>query len=74
MKRASYIPANAALQITGIVFFSQLLLEMTGVIQRKPEYWWIVPAAGAAFGVAVLYSIAVVIWNARIEYQQQAKP
>ena len=74
MKKLSYFYAKDALLFTGIVFFTQLLIEMCGVYQRKPEYWWIVPAAGAAFGVAVLYTIAVVVWNARIEYQQQEKP
>jgi hypothetical protein len=74
MKKLSYIPTRTAVSITGIVFFSQLLLEMSGAYQRKPEYWWIVPATGVAFGLAVLYSIAVVVWNARIDYQQQVKP
>ena len=74
MKKLSYFYAKDALLFTGIIFFSQLLLEMINVYQRKPEYWWIVPATGVAFGLAVLYSIAVIVWNAWADYQQQVKP
>ena len=73
MKKLSYFYVKDALLFTGIIFFSQLFLEMTGAYQRKPEYWWIVPATGVTFGLAVLYAIVVVVWNARIDYQKQEK-
>ena len=39
--------------ITGVVFFSQLLLEVSGAIVRKPGFEMTVPLCGAVFVIAI---------------------
>lgn len=63
-KRYDYFWAKAAVKIIGFVFFSQLILEICGVIKRKPGLEWVVPAFGAAFILAAAWSVALIIINA----------
>jgi hypothetical protein len=64
-KRYDYFWARAATQITGIVFLSQLALEVSGVIIREPGLEWVIYACGAAFAASVLYSVTLIALNAR---------
>ena len=59
-KRYNYFFASAATQITGIVFLSQFVLEASGVIQRKPGWEWVVPAFGAAFFAAFIWTVVLI--------------
>lgn len=68
MKRLSYYPARAAVTITGIVLISQIMVEMGGPVSRKPEFWWVIYACAGAFVLSALYAIAVVAWNAWVNY------
>jgi len=61
MKRIDYFWHRAALQITSIVFFSQLLVEM--ISTRKPGFEWVLPVCGAAFGIAIVWTICTMIIN-----------
>jgi Ni,Fe-hydrogenase I cytochrome b subunit len=63
MKRYDYFWARIATQLTGIVFITQLLIEVAGA-QRKPGFEWVVLACGGAFAVAVFYSLALIALNA----------
>lgn len=65
MEKYDYFWARAAVQITGIVFFTQLLFEVSGLATRKPEMWWVIWACGAAFAGALIYSTALIALNAR---------
>lgn len=65
MRKHDYFVARALVQITGIVFLSQLVLEASGAIARKPGLEWVIYACGAAFAASVLYSVALIVLNAR---------
>ena len=69
MKRLSYYPARAAVKITSIVLISQIMVEMGGPVSRKPEFWWVIYACAGAFVLSALYAIAVVAWNAWLDYR-----
>jgi len=64
-KRYDYFWARIVTQITGIVFLSQLVLDLSGMIQRKPGLEWVVPACGVAFVVALIWSVALIVLNSR---------
>ena len=51
-------------QITGIVFASQLVIELSGIVTRKPGMEWVVPACAVAFLSSLIYAAAVVAINA----------
>jgi hypothetical protein len=62
MKRIDYFWPRAVLQITGIVFFVQLLTELIG--NRKPGFEWVLPVCTAAFVIAFLWVIYALVVNA----------
>jgi len=65
MKRFDYSMARSFNIITGVVFASQLFLEMTGIVKHKTGFGWIVCACGGAFLLSIIYSIVLVLLNAR---------
>lgn len=73
MKRLSYVTARNLVAITGSALIFQLVVEVSGVATRKPEFWWVVPALAAAFGLCVLYTLTAVVWNAWVEYRAAIK-
>jgi hypothetical protein len=64
MKKYDYFVARTLLKITGIVFLSQLMLEVSDVISRKPGLEWVIYACGAAFTASLIYSVALILLNA----------
>ena len=70
MKRLDYFWARALLTITGIVFMSQMVVEMGGPAPRKPGFEWVIYACGGAFGAALLYAAALVLLNAWIRWRE----
>lgn len=73
MKRLSYYPPRAAVTITGIVLISQIMVEVGGPVSRKPEFWWVIYACAGAFAVSAFYAIAVVVYNAWVDYRAALK-
>lgn len=65
MKKYDYFWARAFIQITGVVFISQLIIELSGIAVRKSGFEWVVYACGAAFFAAILYSFTLVLLNTR---------
>ena len=65
MKKLDYYWPRAALQITGIVFASQTLMEVSGVATRKAGFEWVYPACGVAFAAACIWTVVVVLLNAK---------
>ena len=61
-KKIDYFWAKAIVQITGIVFLSQVVVEM--LAYRKPGFEWVVYACGAAFFVSMLYASILILINA----------
>lgn len=61
MKRLSHYPPLAAVIITGIVLISQLTVEV--------GFWWVTYACAGAFAVGVFYAIAVIVYNAWVDYR-----
>jgi|APSaa5957512576_1039674.scaffolds.fasta_scaffold05953_6 hypothetical protein len=55
----NYRFVRSLLIITSVVFFTQLLLESSGIIVRLPEYWWVIYACGTAFALSLLYAVVV---------------
>jgi hypothetical protein len=61
MKRIDYFWPRAALQITGIVFLTQVIVET--IAERKPGFEWVLPACGLAFALAILWTTFAIVWN-----------
>jgi len=65
MKRYEYSIARSLNVITGIIFFSQLFMEVSGIIKRKPGFEWVIYACGGAFLMALIYAAVLILLNAR---------
>jgi hypothetical protein len=63
-KKYDYFWAIEITEITGIVFVSQLVIEVSGIAQRKSGFEWVIYACGAAFACSLLYSAALILMNA----------
>lgn len=63
MKRIDYYWPRAAVKITGIVFLSQIVMEVSGIASRKPEFWWVIYACTAAFAASIAWSVLAVLIN-----------
>jgi hypothetical protein len=63
-KRYDYYWVRIATQLTGIVFLTQILAEVSGIVQRKPGFEWVLPTCGAAFALAMLYAVVLIVLNA----------
>jgi len=61
MKRYEYSIARSLNVITGIIFLSQLFME----VSRKPGFEWVIYACGGAFLMALIYAAVLVLLNAR---------
>ena len=69
-KKIDYFWAKAIVQITGIVFLSQVIVEM--LAYRKPGFEWVVYACGAAFFVSMLYAAILILINAMRTREREA--
>lgn len=58
---------KTAMTITGVMFFTQLIMDISGVIQRKAGYEWVLPALGLAFGVSLLITVVAIVLTAAIQ-------
>lgn len=61
MKRVGYFIPRVGVQITGIVFMTQVVTEV--IATRKQGFEWVLPASAIAFGLAVAAGVACVVWN-----------
>ncbi len=64
MKRIDYFWPRAAVQITGIVFFTQVILEISGLAQRKTGLEWVLPVCAGLFAASVAWTLYAIIKNA----------
>ena len=71
MKIYDYLIAQSLNIITGIIFFSQLIIEVGGLITRKPGFEWILPFCGGTFLLSVFYSLALVLLNAKARHNKE---
>ena len=70
MKKLDYFWPRTVMTITGVVFFTQLIMEISGVIPRKAGYEWVLPALGLAFGVSLLIAVVAIVLNAAGEIER----
>lgn len=63
-KKYDYDLARTLTLFTGIIFFSQFLIEVSGTIVRQEGYEWIVPVTGILFLISMLYSLTLIVLNA----------
>lgn len=70
-KKYDYFVARALVNITGIVFGSQMIVEMLAA--RKQGYEWVIYACAGAFVSALLYAATLVVLNASIATNGVAK-
>jgi len=70
MKRYEYSIARSLNVITGIIFFSQLFVEVSGIIKRKPGFEWVIYACGVAFLLSIIYAAVLILLNARNEAEK----
>ena len=64
MKKIDYYWPRAAVNISGIMLLVQCVTEL--VATRKPEYEWVFWGTAALFVSSVLWSVIVMVYNARI--------
>lgn len=69
-KRLDYYWPRAAIQITGIVFITQSVMEFSGVATRRPGFEWAYPACGIAFAIACIYTMAILCINTKRDYDE----
>ena len=65
IKKIDYYWPRTLCMFTCGLFFTQLVLEATGAIVRKPGFEWVTPACAGAFLLSVLYAGLVITINAR---------
>lgn len=71
MKRIDYFWPRALVQITGIVFVTQMIFELSGIGARKPGFEWVIYACAAAFFASLMYAGAAIAINAWREWRGQ---
>jgi hypothetical protein len=64
VKLYDYFWARAFFKTTGIVFGMQLFFEMSGIVNRKPQFDWVIYACAFAFGLSLIWSAALILVNA----------
>jgi len=70
MKKYNYSIARSLNIITGVVFFSQLILEVSD-LARKPGFEWVIYACGGAFLLSIIYSIVLILLNVKNEHNKE---
>lgn len=71
VKRIDYYWPRVLCQITGIVFATQLLFEVSGIGTRKPGFEWVIYACAAAFTASIMYAGAAIAINAWRSWREQ---
>ena len=71
MKRYNYSIARNFSVFTGAIFFSQFILEVGGIITRKPGFECVLPICGGAFLCSVFYCLLLILLNARTEHNKE---
>jgi hypothetical protein len=64
MKKIDYFWPRTFLQITGIVFLSQLFMEILGL---RIEFDWVIYVCAITFFISLVYAFLVIILNSRRE-------
>jgi hypothetical protein len=71
MKKHSYGLARSLTSITGVIFISQGVLDLVGIVDRKPGFELLVPVCGAAFAGAVIYSLVLLALNTNARRKEE---
>ena len=64
MNKISYVVAKALFIITGVIFLTQFLFEMSGIFVRKEGFESTLLVCLLAFLLSAFYGLAVVVFNA----------
>lgn len=64
-KDDSYFFARALTTFTGIVFFTQIILNIIGLTSIKEGYEWVILACGTAFVASLIYAGVLIFINAK---------
>jgi len=62
-KKYDYTLARELVKFTSIIFFVQLFAEV--VATRDDGFFWVLPFSASLLGVSLLYSLLLVVMNAR---------
>jgi bacteriorhodopsin len=65
-KRYSYYLARSLITITGVIFITQFIFEFFGLINRKSGFEWVIYICGAAFLLALIYGLILIILNKKV--------
>lgn len=57
--------SKAILTFTAIVFFTQLMVEVTKPVVREPGFEWIIPVCGGAVILAIIYYILALYYESK---------
>lgn len=71
MKKYNYYTARLLTKITGFVFFSQLIMEVSGLITRKDDFEYTVHVCFLLFVLSGIYSLVLMLLNARNSVTQK---
>ena len=64
-KKIGYFWARCALQLTGIIFLSQTVVEVAGIATRKPGFEWVYPACATAFAMSCVWTLVIILLNSK---------
>jgi len=64
MNKISYVVPKALFKITGVIFLTQFLFEMSGIFVRKEGFESTLLVCLLAFLLSAFYGLAVVVFNA----------
>lgn len=73
MKRYDYYTSRQLVNMTGVIFWSQVILQVLGIIERKPEFDFILPLCGIIWIASIVYAITLVVLNASIRNKNNKK-
>lgn len=62
-KQYDYFWAQVGTFATGVVFWTQLLLDKLDVVRPDPDFEWFVSAWALAFGASLAYLALLVVLN-----------
>ena len=60
----SYTIARGMVKLTGIIFITQLIIEVSGVAVRREAFEYVTHIFGALFFASIAYSVVLIVLSA----------
>tara|TARA_R110001599_G_scaffold2627_6_gene14266 strand:+ start:19856 stop:20080 length:225 start_codon:yes stop_codon:yes gene_type:complete len=70
-EKYSYTLGRNLLQVTSIIFFTQVIMEIAGVIDRKNEFGWVLLFFGLLFVASLVHNLTLIFLNIKISMREK---